>query len=207
MAKYRGPVVRLSRREGINLQLKGSRRNDDKVEKRLAKPPGQHGQGRRKPSDYALQLREKQKLKRMYGMLERQFRLFFKRAARKSGVTGEELISLLESRLDNVAYRLLFTATRREARQMVSHGLLCVNGTPVTIPSYIVKPGDVIEPRAKESLKNRLKASLEKWDDLEVPEWLSLDRKTFKSEVLRKPTKEDAGLPVEESLIVELYSK
>ena len=128
MGRYTGPAVRLSRREGVNLMLKGSRRNDDKVEKRLAQPPGQHGKMRvKKMSDYGVQLREKQKLKRIYGLLERQFRLFFQRASRKKGVTGETLIQLLESRLDNVVYRLLFASTRREARQMVSHGLIFLN--------------------------------------------------------------------------------
>lgn len=207
MGRYTGPAVRLSRREGVNLQLKGSRRNDDKLEKRLAKPPGMHGLSRRKPSDYGIQLREKQKMKRIYGMLERQFRVFFARASRKRGVTGENLIQLLERRLDNVVYRLLFATSRREARQMVSHGLFFVNGRPVDIPSYLVKPGDRIEPRPKESLLARLNASLEKWQDLAVPEWLALDRKTLRAEVVRHPTKADAGLPVEESLVVELYSK
>ncbi len=208
MARYRGPVNRLSRREGVNLQLKGGRRSDDKLRERLEQPPGQHGRSRRsKISDYGLQLREKQKLKRIYGMLERQFRVFFQRAARKSGVTGENLIQLLESRLDNVVYRLLFAATRREARQMVNHGHVFVNGHCVNIPSYQVRPGDVVEPRQKEANLNRIKASLEKYQDIQIPEWLSLDKNSLQAKVLRAPTKADAQLPVEESLIVELYSK
>lgn len=207
MARYRGPVVRLSRREGVNLFLKGSRRSDDKVAKRLEAPPGQHGRTRKKLSDYGVQLREKQKMKRIYGLLERQFRTFFQRAARKKGVTGETLIQLLEQRLDNVVYRLLFTQTRPEARQMVNHGLICVNGKPVTIASYLVKVGDIIEPKKKEANLTRVKAKLEMHEDLQVPEWLTLDRKTLQGTVLRLPTKADAALPVEEQLIIELYSK
>ena len=207
MGRYLGPVVRLSRREGVNLMLKGSRRNDEKVERRLAQIPGMHWQGRRKPSDYNVQLREKQKLKRIYGMLERQFRVYFKRASRKRGVTGENLIALLEQRLDNVVYRLFFANTRREARQMVSHGLICVNGRSVNIPSFSVKPGDKVTPRAKESVTARIKATLEKWQDLSIPEWLALDRKTLEAQVVRVPTKAEAALPVDESLVVELYSK
>ena len=207
MAKYTGPVVRLSRREGVNLFLKGSRRNDDKVAKRLTQPPGQHGHGRQKLSDYGVQMREKQKLKRIYGLLERQFRVFFQRASKKRGATGEILVQFLERRLDNAVYRLLFATTRREARQMVNHGLIFVNGRSVNIPSFQVRPGDKIEPRQKEATLNRIKGRLEMQADLPVPEWLSLDRKTFKAEVLRMPTKADAGLPVEVSFIVELYSK
>lgn len=208
MAKYTGPRVRLSRREGVNLFLKGNRRNDDKVAKRLDKAPGQHGAGRRrKASDYGIQLREKQKLKRIYGMLERQFRVFFARAAKKGGVTGENLITLLESRLDNTVYRLLFSATRAEARQMVNHGLICVNGKPLTIPSYTVKVGDTISPKAKEANVKRVKESMEKWEDISIPEWLSFDQKKLEATVVRLPTKAEAALPVEESLIVELYSK
>ncbi len=208
MARYRGPVNRLSRREGVNLQLKGGRRSDDKFRDRLSQPPGQHGRGRRKKvSDYGLQLREKQKLKRIYGMLERQFRVFFKRASQKSGVTGENLIQLLEQRLDNVVYRLFFSATRPEARQMVGHGHILVNGQCVDVPSYQIKVGDVIEPQKKEATTNRIKESLEKLQDLPVPEWLSLDKNSLQAKVVRTPTKSDAQLPVEESLIVELYSK
>jgi len=207
MAKYTGPAVRLSRREGVNLYLKGSRRSDDKIAKRLETPPGQHGARRKKPSDYGLQLREKQKLKRIYGLLERQFRVFFQRAQRKQGVTGENLIQLLELRLDNVVYRLLYSQTRRESRQMVNHGHVQVNGKTVTIPSYIVKVGDVITPKPKESNVNRVKTRAESLDDFPVPEWLSLDRKSFAGTVMRLPMKADAKLPVEESLIVELFSK
>ncbi len=208
MAKYIGPVVRLNRAEGINLGLKGRRDTDDKHTKRLEKRPGQHGAGRqRKMSDYGVQFREKQKLKRIYGLLERQFHLFFVRAARQKGVTGENLIRMLECRLDNVVYRLLFSTTRREARQFVNHGHVLVNGKKVNIPSYQVKAGDRISVKAKEKTTKRVKDYLEKWNDLKTPEWLSLNQEKLEAEVLRLPTKADANLPVEESMIVELYSK
>lgn len=207
MGRYRGPVVRLHRREGVNLGLKGRRTTDEKHDKRLSKPPGQHGLARTKLSDYGVQLREKQKMKRIYGVSERQFRVFFQRAARSKGVTGEMLIQLLERRLDNVVYRLLFTASRREARQMVGHGHITVDGKKVNIPSFIVKVGQKIGLKNKEATVKRGQASLEKWKDLNVPEWLTLDREKLIGSVLRNPTKADAGLPVEESLIVELYSK
>ena len=207
MGRYTGPAVRLSRREGVNLFLKGSRRSDDKVAKRLEKIPGMHGARRGKTSDYGLQLREKQKLKRIYGLLERQFRVFFKRASAKQGVTGENLIQLLESRLDNVVYRLMYATTRRESRQMVNHGHICVNGKPVDIASYIVKVGDKITPKPKEATIARVKAKVESLDDYPLSDWLTLDRTTFEGTVVRLPTKADAQLPVEESLIVELFSK
>lgn len=207
MARYTGPVQRLQRREGVNLYLKGGHRANDKAERRIDRVPGQHGARRTKLSDYGVQLREKQKLKRIYGVLERQFRITFARAAGMSGITGENLIQLLERRLDNVVYRLLFASSRREARQMVSHGLIFVNGRPLDIPSYAVKEGDVIEARPKEKNIKRIKAHLETVDDLPVVEWLTLDRNTLKATVVRMPGKGDAKLPVEESLIVELYSK
>lgn len=207
MGRYTGPVVRLSRREGVNLFLKGSRRSDDKVAKRLEQAPGMHGARRGKLSDYGMQLREKQKLKRIYGLLERQFRVVFKRASRKQGVTGENLIQLLESRLDNVVYRLMYAQTRREARQMVNHGHILVNDKPVNIPSYVVKVGDKISPKKKEATIARIKARVESLDDYPLPDWLSLDKTSFEAKVLRSPSKADAQLPVEESLIVELFSK
>ena len=207
MGRYSGPVIRLHRREAVNLGLKGRRATDEKHDKRLTQPPGQHGKARQKLSDYGVQLREKQKLKRIYGMMERQFRVFFDRAVRKRGVTGEMLIQLLERRLDNTVYRLLFSTTRREARQMVGHGLIFVNDRVVNIPSYIVRVGEKISVCKKEATQNRVKASLEKWQDLAVAEWLSLDKNTLEAKVVRLPTKADAALPVEESLVVELYSK
>lgn len=207
MGRYRGPVIRLHRREGVNLGLKGRRITDEKHDKRLGKPPGQHGLARTKLSDYGVQLREKQKMKRIYGVGERQFRVFFQRAVKAKGVTGEMLIQLLERRLDNVVYRLLFTASRREARQMVGHGHVTVDGRKVDIASFIVKVGQKIGVKQKEATIKRVQASLEKWKDLNAPEWLKLDREKLTGEVLRNPTKADAGVPVEESLIVELYSK
>lgn len=207
MGRYRGPIIRLHRREGINLGLKGRRATDEKHDKRLTQPPGQHGAKRQKLSDYGVQLREKQKMKRIYGMGERQFRVFFQRAVRKKGVTGEMLIESLERRLDSVVYRLLFCTSRREARQMVVHGLITVNGQKVDVPSFQVKVGDKISVRKKEATLKRVQASLEKWKDLNAPEWLALDRANVTGEVVRLPKKADAGLPVEESLIVELYSK
>lgn len=207
MGRYLGPKNRLSRREGINLALKSGHRNNERLEKRLTQPPGMHPRGRGKFSDYGMQLREKQKLKRIYGLLERQFRIFFQRAARTKGITGEILIQLLERRLDNVVFRSLFARTRAEARQMVAHGLIYVNGSRVDIPSYLVKPGDKISALPKEKNINRIKATLEQFKDLTSPEWLVVDRAKPESEVLRLPTKADAALVIEESQIVELYSK
>jgi small subunit ribosomal protein S4 len=207
MGRYTGPVNRLSRREGVDLFLKSGHRGNAKLEKRLSKKPGQAPPKRGKLSDYGVQLREKQKMKRIYGVLERQFRVTFARANRKQGVTGENLIQLLECRLDNVVFRLLFASSRRESRQLVNHGHIYVNGRAVTIPSYIVKSGDRIEPRKKEKNIKRIKDRLEMYKDLQPADWLSLDRNTLEATVLRLPNKADAALPVEESLIVELYSK
>jgi small subunit ribosomal protein S4 len=192
----------------MKLFLKGIRCTGDKCAiERRNQPPGQHGRTRPKLSDYGTQLREKQKMKRIYGLLERQFRFFFARAVKKRGVTGETLIQLLERRLDNVVYRLLFVPSRSEARQMVSHGAIFVNNRSVNVPSFLVRPGDKVELRKKDAVINRVKANLEMLQDRPVPEWLSLDRNTLQATVLRLPTKADAALPVEESLIVELYSK
>jgi len=207
MARYTGPVNRLARREGVDLFLKGGHRANEKLEKRLTKVPGQAVARRRKLADYGIQLREKQKLKRIYGVLERQFRVTFQRAVKKQGVTGENLIQLLERRLDNVVFRLFFASSRPEARQIVGHGHVFVNGRRLDVPSYTVKPGDRIEPRKKESSIKRIKARVEMYKDLTGPGWLSLDKNTLEATVLRVPTKSDAALPVEESLIVELYSK
>ncbi len=207
MSRYRGPVIRLHRREGINLGLKGRRTTDEKHDKRLSKAPGQHGQARQKISDYGVQLREKQKMKRIYGVTERQFRVFFARALKTKGVTGEKLIELHERRLDNIVFRLLFSGSRREARQMVGHGHITVNGKKVNIPSYVCKVGDKVGVKQKEATIKRVKDNLEKWKDLTAPEWLALDRAKVLGEIARLPTKTDAGIPVEESFIVELFSK
>lgn len=208
MARRTGSVCRLCRREGIKLYLKGIRCSGDKCAiERNNQPPGQHGRGRGKLSDYAMQLREKQKMKRIYGVLERQFRVTFERAAKKRGVTGEVLIQLLERRLDNVIYRLLLVPSRAEARQLVNHGHVYVNGRVVNIASFIVRPGDKIEVRKQEKVVNRIKANLEMLQDRNVPEWLKLDKNQLEATIERLPTKADAALPVEESLIVELQSK
>lgn len=162
---------------------------------------------RRKLSNYGIQLREKQKAKRIYGMLEKQFRSVFEKAASKHGVTGETLIQLLERRLDNVVFRLLFVSSRPEARQFVRHGAVMVNGRKVSIPSYLVKTGDVIRIKPKDAVAKRAMETLEMLKDRTVPEWLELKKEILEAKVLRLPVKADAGIPVEESQIVELYSK
>ena len=208
MARLIQPVCRLCRREGIKLFLKGIRCTGDKCAiERRNQPPGMHGRRRPKLSDYGLQLREKQKTKRIYGMLERQFRVFFERASRAPGATGEKLIELLERRLDNVVYRLHWASSRAEARQSVFHSNIFVNGRAVNIPSFLVRTGDKIEVRKKERIVKHIKGIMEMLQDRPPTEWLKLDGENLSAEVLRFPTKADAGLPVEESLIVELYSK
>lgn len=208
MAKYRGPVCRLCRREGEKLFLKGSRCMTEKCAiERRSYPPGQHGQGRPRLSDYSLQLREKQKLRRIYGLQERQFRGVFKRAERQSGVTGDALLRLLECRLDNVAYRLGFGSSRKEARQMVSHGHLTVNGKRVTVPGALVKAGDVVEVRERSRKLAAIQAALDAVDSRGIPEWLELDKAAFKGTIRSLPTKEQITLPVNEQMVVELYSR
>ena len=208
MARYVASVCRLCRREGMKLFLKGIRCTGDKCAiERRNQPPGMHNRRRAKLSDYGLQLREKQKAKRIYGMLESQFEIFFKQASRASGSTGEKLVELLERRLDNVIYRLHWASSRSEARQFVNHSSVAVNGRTVNIASFLVRPGDKIEVRKKEKYQKRVKATLELLQDRPSSEWLKQDGENLNAEVLRFPTKADAGLPVEESLIVELYSK
>ncbi len=208
MARYILSVCRLCRREGMKLFLKGIRCTGDKCAiERRNQPPGMHARRRPKQSDYGIQLREKQKTKRIYGMMEDQFRIFFSRASRAAGSTGEKLVELLERRLDNTIYRLHWASSRAEARQLVTHAGISVNGRTVNIPSFLVRTGDKIEVRKKEALQKRIKGTLEMLQDRPAVEWLQSDPKTLTAEVLRFPTKADAGLPVEESLIVELYSK
>lgn len=208
MAKYRGPVCRLCRREGVKLFLKGSRCMTEKcaVERR-SYPPGQHGQGRQRLSDYSAQLREKQKLKRIYGLQERQFRGFFGKAERRTGVTGEHLLKLLECRLDNAVYRLGFASSRKEARQLVNHGHILLNGKKADVPAVLIKAGDVIEIRERSRNLVPIQAALEAVDGRGVPGWLELDRTALKGTVRSIPTKEDIALPVNEQMIVELYSR
>jgi small subunit ribosomal protein S4 len=207
VARYLGPKAKLSRREGTDLFLKSARRSiGDKA--KFDSKPGQHGRtSGARTSDYGLQLREKQKVKRMYGVLERQFRRYFAEADRRKGNTGANLMSLLESRLDNVVYRMGFGSTRAEARQLVSHKAMTVNGQPVNIPSYMVKAGDVIAVRDKSKKQNRIVEALQLAQQVGMPAWVevSLDKAegTFKS----VPDRDQFGADINESLIVELYSR
>lgn len=208
MSRYCESVCRLCRRENQKLFLKGDRCYTDKCSfERRGYPPGQHGQGRIKFSEYGLQLREKQKVKRMYGLAEKQFRLTFEKAERMKGVTGNNLVSLLERRLDNTSYRLGFANSRSEARQLVLHGHVTVNGRLVNIPSYIVKKGDLIEVTDKSRKLLRVQGALEGLKRREVPQWLEIDPAAFKGKVRDLPSRDDVTAPMEERLIVELYSK
>ncbi|MBF0387331.1 MAG: 30S ribosomal protein S4 [Candidatus Omnitrophica bacterium] len=202
MARYTGPRCRLSRREGVNLGLK-KRWSLDKREA----PPGQHGFRRGKLSNYGLQLREKQKAKRIYGILEKQFKNYYLKATAAKGVTGTVLLQYLETRLDNVVYRLGFAITRAQARQIVSHGLVRVNGRKVNIASAPVKVGDEISFSVKDATTKYLKKNLDLNDGWAVPAWLQADSAAFKGKVIRIPSREDISLPVNEQLIIELYSK
>jgi len=208
VAKYRGPVCRLCRREGVKLFLKGARCMTEKCAiERRSYPPGQHGQGRQRLSDYSAQLREKQKLKRIYGLQERQFRGVFGKAERRTGVTGEHLLKLLECRLDNVVYRLGFASSRKEARQLVNHGHVLLNGKKADVPAALIKAGDVVEIRERSRNLVPVQAALEAVDGRGIPGWLDLDRAAFKGTVRNIPTKEDIALPVNEQMVVELYSR
>lgn len=208
MGKYTGPVCRLCRREGVKLFLKGSRCMTEKCAiERRSYPPGQHGQGRQRVSEYSAQLREKQKLKRIYGLLERQFRGVFSRAERRSGVTGEQLLQLLERRLDNVVYRLGFASSRKQARQLVTHGHILVNGRKTDVPARLVDVGDVIEVRERSRELLPVQSALEAVNGRGIPGWLELDRAAYKGIVRGLPTKEEIALPVNEQMVVELYSR
>jgi len=201
-------VCRICRREGMKLYLKGTRCESEKCAfERRGYAPGQHGQKRRKDTEYGLQLREKQKVKRIYGLFEKQFRRYFSIAARKKGVTGENLLQLLEQRLDNTVYRLGFSESRRQARQVVRHGMILVNGKKVDIPSYTLKAGDKISIQEKFKENLVLKRSVESLQKRGVPEWLEVDATTLSGSFKKIPTKDEIALPVQEQLIVELYSK
>ncbi|OFZ22255.1 MAG: 30S ribosomal protein S4 [Bdellovibrionales bacterium GWB1_55_8] len=208
MARYTDSVCRQCRRENQKLFLKGDRCYSDKcaVERR-AYPPGQHGQGRIKFSEYGLQLREKQKIKRTYGLLEGQFRNLFEQAERQKGVTGSNLLSMLERRLDNVAYRAGFANSRAEARQLVLHGHFRVNGHKVNIPSFLVKKGDLVDVREKSRNVARIQGALEAVKRREIPQWLELDTAHLSTRVRDLPARDDITAPMEERLVVELYSK
>ena len=209
MARYVGPVCRLCRREGMKLFLKGERCYGEKcaIERRNV-PPGQHGKGRKqKLLGYGLQLREKQKVKRMYGVLESQFRRYFKEADRRRGVTGETLLQLLEQRLDNVVYRLGFATSRSQARQLVRHGHFTVNGRRADIPSYSLRAGDQVEVRPPSAKNLVIQHAMEEVKGRGIPGWLEFDASAMTGRVASLPTREQINLPVQEQLIVELYSK
>lgn len=208
MARYTGPQCRLCRRETEKLFLKGSRCYTEKcaVERRQY-PPGQHGQRRGKLSDYGVQLREKQKVRNTYSVLEKQFRKYFFKAERKKGVTGEVLLQLLETRLDNIAYRMGFAPNRNSARQLVGHGHFLVNGKPVNIPSYHVKVGDVVEVKGPSREVDMIKESISRVEQRGIPSWMELDLQNFRGKVTQIPAREDIQLVAQEQMIVELYSK
>jgi small subunit ribosomal protein S4 len=209
MARYIGPTCKLARREGTDLGLKSPARSLESKCK-LDQLPGQHGPNARrgKMSDYAQQLREKQKVRRMYGVLEKQFRNYYKKAAGQKGATGENLLKLLESRLDNVVYRMGFAVTRNEARQLVSHKAIQVNGQTVNIPSYQVKEGDVISVREKAKKQLRIQEALNLWQEMNLfADWVSVDPKKMEGTFKNVPSRDDLPAEINENLIVELYSK
>ena len=209
MARYTGSVCKVCRREGQKLFLKGERCYSDKcaVERR-AYPPGQHGQSRRgRPSDYCIRLREKQKVRAMYGVLEKQFRRYFQAADRQRGVTGENLLQLLERRLDNAVFRIGFAVDRNDARQLVRHSHITINGKKVNIPSAKVRPGDVVEVKERSRKLARVIEAIETVDRRGVPGWLEVDRENFRAVVKSAPSREEIGMDIQEQLVVELYSK
>lgn len=209
MARYIGPVCKLCRREGSKLFLKGERCMTERCSfDRRPYAPGQHGQRRaKKQSEYAIRLREKQKVRRVYGILERQFRGYFASADRLKGVTGENLLFLLERRLDSLCYRLGFARTRTEARQLVRHKHVTVNGKTVNIPSFLVRAGDTVAVRTRSQDKAMIAQSLEQAERRGIPEWLDLNRGAFAGVVKRLPSREEVTLPIQEQLIVEFYSR
>lgn len=208
MARYTSANCKLCRRENMKLFLKGERCYKEKCAfEKKEYAPGQHGKIRKKLSDYGVQLREKQKVKRMYGVLESQFRRYFEKAVAINGITGEVLLQFLERRLDNVVYRAGFASSRKEARQMVLHAHFTVDGRTVNIPSFLVKPGMALEVRSGSKEHGRIVESLETAAGRGIPEWITLDKQNFKANVLRMPERTDIAYDIQESLIVELYSK
>lgn len=206
MARYLGPKCKISRREGTDLMLKSRARPLDSKCK-IDKLPGQHGDKRSRASNYGMQLREKQKLRRIYGVLERQFRNYYKKASRLKGSTGENLLQLLECRLDNVAYRMGFGVTRAECRQLVSHKAIEVNGAVVNIPSYQVSPDDVISVREKSRKQLRIQEALNAAEQIGLPDWVEVDAKKMQGKFKSVPERDDLPPDINESLVVELYSK
>jgi small subunit ribosomal protein S4 len=208
MARYTAARCRQCRRDGVRLFLKGDRCYTPKcgVERRTY-PPGQHGQGRRKVSDYGLQLREKQKLRRIYGVLERQFRRYFAEAERRPGVTGENLLALLERRVDNVVYRLSFASSRSQARQLVAHGHFLINGRASNVASHLVKPGDVVEVAVASKQVEPIQVSLSGASGRRLPAWLELDVEALRGRVRSLPRREDVDVEAQEQLVVEYYSR
>jgi small subunit ribosomal protein S4 len=206
VARYLGPTCKLARREGTDLFLKSARRSLD-TKCKLDSRPGQHGAKSTRISEYGTQLREKQKIRRIYGVLERQFRNYFIKAASRKGATGEVLLQTLESRLDNVVYRMGFASTRAEARQLVSHKAIEVNGKPVNIPSYLVRATDVVSVREKSKAQFRIKSSLELAEQNGFPSWIEMDPKNFKGVFKSVPERAEFASDVNEQLVVELYSK
>jgi len=208
MARYTQANCKLCRREGKKLFLKGDRCFSDKCAlERRSYAPGQHGQGRKKNSEYGLQLRAKQQARRYYGVLEKQFRHYYEMATRRAGITGSNLLAILESRLDNVVYRLGWASSRKEARQLVNHGHFTVNGHKVNIPSYLTKVGETIAIAPSSKNSEKIKAVIEATASKPVVKWLDLDRENLKAKIIGVPEREDIDLDVEETLIVELYSK
>jgi len=208
LARYTGSVCRICRRENMKLYLKGDRCYSDKCAyERRSYPPGQHGQGRGKLSGYGLQLREKQKIRRMYGILENQFKLYFKESDRQKGITGTNLLVLMERRLDNTIYRLGFANSRAQARQLVRHNHFLVNGKRVNIPSYLLRVGDVVAVREDSQQLSAINEAMEALPRRGLLPWLELDRAKFAGVFKSSPTREEMNLPVQEQLVVELYSK
>jgi small subunit ribosomal protein S4 len=206
LARYTGPKCKLARREGTDLFLKSARRGLE-TKCKLDVRPGQHGAKMTRVSEYGHQLREKQKIRRIYGVLERQFRNYFDKAAQRKGATGENLLQMLESRLDNVVYRMGFASTRAEARQLVSHKAVEVNGKPVNIPSYLVRASDTVAIREKSRAQLRIKSSLELAEQNGFPSWVDMDPKNFKGVFKSVPDRAEIASDVNEQLVVELYSK
>ncbi|MBI5755472.1 MAG: 30S ribosomal protein S4 [Nitrospirae bacterium] len=211
MARYIGPVCRMCRREGMKLFLKGSRCLTEKCAfVRRGYPPGMHGQRRQrgtKTTDYRIQLREKQKVRRVYGLLEKQFRSYFKKAAKKKGITGEVLLQMLERRLDNAVYRTGFAQSRNEARQIVRHGHFLVNGRKTNLPSFLLKEGDLIEIQEKSRENVRIKDAIAGIGNKVIPSWIDVEADNYRARITGLPTREEIQLPISEQMIVELYSK